>query len=51
MDFGMIRDETKEVFGRIVDYFKHFKASALYKSGDMICAFVLLMIAVVKTFT
>lgn len=51
MDFGAVWIGIKEVFGAIVDYFRHFKASALYKTGDMIYAFVLLIIAVVKTFT
>ena len=51
MDFGEIRGRLKDFFGDIVDYFKHFKASSLYKFGDMIYALVLLIVAAVKTFT
>ncbi len=51
MDFGAIWSRIKGFFGDAVDYFKHFKASGLYKFGDMIYAFVLLIVAVVKTFS
>ena len=51
MDLGAIRSRIKDFFGDVVDYFKHFKASGLYKFGDMIYAFVLLIMAVVKTFS
>ena len=50
MDLGAIWGKIKDFFGDVVSYFKNFKASALYKFGDMIYAFVLLVIAAVKTF-
>lgn len=51
MDFGAVWSRIKGFFGDVVDYFKHFKASGLYKFGDMIYALVLLIVAVVKTFS
>ena len=51
MDFGEIWGKIKDFFGDVVSYFKNFKASGLYKFGDMIYAFVLLVIAVVKSFS
>ena len=50
MDLGAIWGKLKVFFGGVVHYFKNFKASLLYKSGDMIYAFVMLIVAVVKTF-
>ncbi len=50
MDFGEIWSRIKRFFGDVVSYFKNFKASGIYKFGDMIYAFVLLIISVVKTF-
>ena len=51
MDFGEIWGKIKDFFGDVVDYFKNFKASSLYKFGDLIYSIVLLIIAIVKTFT
>ncbi|MBQ3150792.1 MAG: hypothetical protein IJB86_06060 [Clostridia bacterium] len=45
-DFGKIKD----FFGDVVDYFKNFKASALYKFGDMIVAIVKMFITIFKSF-
>ncbi|MBQ7541076.1 MAG: hypothetical protein IJT44_02160 [Clostridia bacterium] len=49
MDFGEIFGKIKDFFGDVVNYFKHFKASALYKFGDMIYAIVLFFVAIFKT--
>lgn len=51
MDFGEIFGKIKDFFGDVVDYFKNFKASALYKFGDMIYAAIMLIVTIVKTFT
>ena len=50
MDFGEIWSKIKDFFGDVVYYFKHFKASGIYKFGDMIYAIILLIVAVVKSF-
>ena len=50
MDFGEIFGKVKSFFVDVVDYFKNFKRSGLYKFGDMIYAVVLLIIAIVKAF-
>ena len=49
MDFGEIFGKIKDFFGGVVHYFKNFKASALYKFGDMIYAIVILIITVFKS--
>lgn len=51
MDFGEIFGKIKDFFGDVVDYFKNFKASSLYKFGDMIYAIVMLIVMIVKTLT
>lgn len=51
MDFGAIFGKIKDFVGDAVDYFKNFKASALYKFGDTIYAVVMLIVAIVKVFT
>ena len=51
MDFGAAWGKIKSILFGIVDYFRNFKAGAFFKFGDLIYAFVLLIIAVVKTFT
>ena len=50
MDFGEIWSKIKDFFGDVVDYFKNFKRSGLYKFGDMIYAIILLIVTVVKAF-
>ena len=50
MDFGEIWSTIKDFFGDVVDYFKHFKRSGLYKFGDMIYAIVLMILAIAKLF-
>lgn len=45
-DFGKIKD----IFNEIVDYFKNFKGSALYKFGDFVVEFVKMIITIVKSF-
>jgi len=47
MDFGQIGD----FFSKVVDYFKNFKASVLYKFVIMIVEFVKLIIAAVQELT
>ena len=44
-------DKVKDIFKRIINYFKNFKASPLYKFGSMIVAFVTLIVTIVKQFT
>ena len=51
MDFGEIFGKIKDFFGDVADYFKNFKASSLYKFGDMIYAIVMLIVRIVKTLT
>lgn len=48
MDFNF--DKIKDIFNEIVDYFKNFKSSALYKFGDTVVAFVQMIITIVKSF-
>ena len=50
MDFGEIWSRIKEFTGDVIDYFKNFKRSGLYKFGDMIYTMVLMIIAIVKAF-
>lgn len=50
MDFGEIWSKLKKFFGDVVDYFKNFKASSLYKFGDMIYSIIMLIVVIVKTF-
>ncbi len=51
MDLGEIWSKIKDFLGDVVDYFKNFKASGLFKFGDMIYAFALLIIAIMRIFT
>jgi hypothetical protein len=41
-------DTVKDIFNGIVDYFKNFKTSNLYRFGDMIVAIVTLFIVIFK---
>ena len=41
-DFGF--DNVKDIFNDIINYFKNFKTSNLYRFGDMIAAIVTLFV-------
>lgn len=41
-------DTVKDIFNDIVDYFKNFKTSNLYRFGDMIVAIVTLFVVIFK---
>lgn len=49
MDFGEIFGKIKDFFGDVVDYFKNFKSSTLFKFGEMIYAAVMFIVTIVKT--
>ncbi len=48
MDFGEIWSKVKDFFGRVVNYFKHFKAQTPYKFGELVYAVVMLIVMIFK---
>ena len=44
-------DTVKDIFNDIVDYFKNFKTSNLYRFGDMIVAIGTFFVVLFKSFS